>query len=155
MELKTDRSKIAKVDRSRKRFDFTGFLQLIRNTQPKYWQLWLGLFLGLIATSAQLAVPKLAQGLINDLKHSLNTQLLATVVILFLLSALISATSGALLGIFGENVVARLRERLWKKLVRLPVSYFDSVKTGEMTSRLVNDSTQIKDLRWPRHYCNW
>ncbi|MCF6165075.1 Multidrug resistance ABC transporter ATP-binding and permease protein [Furfurilactobacillus rossiae] len=146
MELRTDRSKIAKVDRSRKRFDFTGFLQLIRNTQPKYWQLWLGLFLGLIATSAQLAVPKLAQGLINDLKHSLNTQLLATVVILFLLSALISATSGALLGIFGENVVARLRERLWKKLVRLPVSYFDSVKTGEMTSRLVNDSTQIKDL---------
>jgi ABC-type multidrug transport system, ATPase and permease components len=32
------------------------------------------------------------------------------------------------------------------KLVRLRVSYFDSVKTGEMTSRLVNDSTQIKDL---------
>lgn len=30
--------------------------------------------------------------------------------------------------------------------MRLPVSYYDDVKTGEMTSRLVNDSTQIKDL---------
>ncbi len=65
---------------------------------------------------------------------------------LFLISAVISALSGTLLGVFGENVVANLRGTLWHKLVRLPVRYFDNVKTGEMTSRLVNDSTQIKDL---------
>ncbi|WP_020089338.1 ABC transporter ATP-binding protein [Levilactobacillus parabrevis] len=128
------------------KFDFKGFLHLIRQTKPKYWQLWIGLTLGLIATGAQLAVPKLAQSLINGLGHALNQPLLIGVVILFVVSAAVSAVSGALLGFFGENVVARLRSNLWQKLVRLRVSYFDNVKTGEMTSRLVNDTMQIKNL---------
>lgn len=128
------------------KFDFRGFLNLIRRTRPKYWQLWTGLFLGLIATAAQLAVPKFAQSIINGLKQGFNQQLVIWIVILFIASAAISAVSGALLGFFGENVVAKLREVLWQKLVRLKVAYFDDVKTGEMTSRLVNDSTQIKNL---------
>lgn len=128
------------------KFDFRGFLTLIRQTKPRYWQLWLGLLLGLIATGAQLAAPKFAQTLINQFSHGINRPLLLGIIGLFVSSALISAASGALLGIFGENVVANLRATLWQKLVRLKVSYFDSVKTGEMTSRLVNDSTQIKDL---------
>ncbi|WP_125763600.1 ABC transporter ATP-binding protein [Levilactobacillus mulengensis] len=128
------------------KFDIKGFLHLIRQTKPKYWQLWVGLFLGLLATGAQLAVPKLAQSLINGLGHALNKPMLIMVIVLFIVSAVVSAISGALLGFFGENVVARLRETLWQKLVRLRVSYFDNVKTGEMTSRLVNDTMQIKNL---------
>ncbi len=131
---------------TRGKFDLKGFLHLIRQTAPKYWQLWIGLGLGLLATGAQLMVPKFAQTLINGFSHGVNQQLLIGVIGLFLISAVISAVSGTLLGIFGENVVANLRTTLWHRLVRLPVSYFDDVKTGEMTSRLVNDSTQIKDL---------
>ncbi|KRO07818.1 multidrug abc transporter, atp-binding and permease protein [Lactiplantibacillus xiangfangensis] len=131
---------------TRGKFDMKGFLHLIRQTAPKYWQLWIGLGLGLLATGAQLMVPKFAQTLINGFSHGVNQQLLVGVIGLFLISAVISAVSGTLLGIFGENVVANLRTTLWHRLVRLPVSYFDDVKTGEMTSRLVNDSTQIKDL---------
>ncbi|WP_338211255.1 ABC transporter ATP-binding protein [Lactiplantibacillus paraxiangfangensis] len=131
---------------ARGKFDLKGFLHLIRQTAPKYWQLWIGLGLGLLATGAQLMVPKFAQTLINGFSHGVNQQLLIGVIGLFLISAVISAVSGTLLGIFGENVVANLRTTLWHRLVRLPVSYFDDVKTGEMTSRLVNDSTQIKDL---------
>jgi len=130
----------------RGKFDFRGFLHLIRQTKPKYWQLWIGLLLGMLATGAQLVVPKFAQTLINQFSHGINRQLLVLLIGLFVLSAVISAISGSLLGIFGENVVANLRATLWQKLVRLRVSYFDNVKTGEMTSRLVNDSTQIKDL---------
>ncbi len=59
---------------------------------------------------------------------------------------MISAGSGAVLGFFGEDVVAKLRNKLWAKLLVLPVSYFDTTKSGEITSRLVNDSTQVKDL---------
>ncbi|QAR75113.1 ABC transporter ATP-binding protein [Lactiplantibacillus plantarum] len=128
------------------KFDLKQFLQLIRHASPRYWQLWLDLALGLLATGAQLMVPKFAQTLINGFSHGVNQTLLIGVIGLFLISAVISALSGSLLGIFGENVVANLRGTLWHKLVRLPVRYFDNVKTGEMTSRLVNDSTQIKDL---------
>lgn len=131
---------------ARGKFDLKGFLRLIRQTGPKYWQLWVGLALGLAATGAQLMVPKFAQTLINGFSHGVNQTLLVGVIGLFLVSAVISAVSGTLLGVFGENVVANLRSTLWHRLIRLPVSYFDDVKTGEMTSRLVNDSTQIKDL---------
>lgn len=141
-----ERRMTASSTATRGKFDMKGFLHLIRQTAPKYWQLWIGLGLGLLATGAQLMVPKFAQTLINGFSHGVNQQLLVGVIGLFLISAVISAVSGTLLGIFGENVVANLRTTLWHRLVRLPVSYFDDVKTGEMTSRLVNDSTQIKDL---------
>ena len=56
------------------------------------------------------------------------------------------ALSGLILGIFGEDVVAKLRKTLWQKLLHLPVKYFDNTKTGEISSRLVNDTSQVKNL---------
>lgn len=131
---------------SRSAFDFKGFFGLIRSVKPRFWQLWMGLALGLIATVMQLMVPKVAQTLINQLGHHVDMALVAGVLVLFIVSAIISAVSGTTLGVFGENVVAKLRDFLWDKILRLPVSYFDDHKAGEVSSRLVNDSTQVKDL---------
>lgn len=128
------------------KFDMKSFMRLIRQTKPAYWQLGLGLGLGVIATGIQLAVPHFAGDLINGFGKSIDKTLLVSVIGIFILSAVISALSGTVLGIFGENVVSRLRNTLWDKLIRLRVAYFDETKAGEMTSRLINDSTQIKDL---------
>ena len=127
-------------------FNFKSFLSLITHIRPRYWQLSLGLGLGVIATLAQLAVPQFATGLINQLGKNMNIGLGFLVIGLFILSAVISAVSGSALGFFGEDVVANLRRELWSKLLRLPVSYFDEQKAGEISSRLINDSTQVKDL---------
>lgn len=132
--------------KNKSKFRIKGFLRLIAQIKPKYWQLGVGLLLGMIATGMQLAVPKFAKDLINQLGHHLNTQLVIGVILLFVASALISAFSGAILGFFGENVVYKLRGKLWQKLLVLPVNYYDETKSGEITSRLVNDSTQVKDL---------
>lgn len=132
--------------KNKSKFKIKGVLQLIAQIKPKYWQLGVGLLLGMIATGMQLAVPKFAKDLINQLGHHLNTQLVIGVILLFVASALISAFSGAILGFFGENVVYKLRGKLWQKLLVLPVNYYDETKSGEITSRLVNDSTQVKDL---------
>ncbi|TGE84064.1 ABC transporter ATP-binding protein [Weissella confusa] len=128
------------------KFDMKAIMRLIRQTKPTYWQLGLGLGLGVIATGIQLAVPHFAGDLINGFGKSIDKTLLVSVIGMFILSAVISALSGTVLGIFGENVVSRLRNTLWDKLIRLRVAYFDETKAGEMTSRLINDSTQIKDL---------
>lgn len=132
--------------KNKSKFKIKGFLRLIAQIKPKYWQLGVGLLLGMIATGMQLAVPKFAKDLINQLGHHLNTQLVIGVILLFVASALISAFSGAILGFFGENVVYKLRGKLWQKLLVLPVNYYDETKSGEITSQLVNDSTQVKDL---------
>lgn len=127
-------------------FNFKSFINLIRQTKPKYWQLWAGLGLGLIATTVQLLVPKVVQSMVNNFSKGVSGVLISGVIALFIISALVNALSGTLLGFFGENVVANLRKLLWNKILRFPVNYFDNVKTGTLTSRLVNDSDQIKNL---------
>ena len=135
-----------RVAPSKSQFSFKDFLGLIKDTKPKYWQLFVGLALGLVATGVQLAVPSYAKQLINSFSKQFNIYMLVGIVVLFILSAVISAASGSLLGFFGEDVIQKLRNNIWRKLLHLRVSYFDNVKSGEMTSRLVNDPTQIKDL---------
>lgn len=105
----------------------------------------MGILLGFISTGANLFVPQLAQKLINNFKSISPTLAILTVVI-FIAGLITSALSGLLLGIFGENVVSKLRKQLWQKLLKMPVKYFDDVKTGEISSRLVNDTSQVKDL---------
>src|SRR5699024_7931319 len=46
----------------------------------------------------------------------------------------------------GQKIVAKLRENMWLKLTRLPVSYFDKTSSGETVSRVVNDTSIVKDL---------
>lgn len=105
----------------------------------------MGILLGFISTGANLFVPQLAQKLINNFKSISPTLAILTVVI-FIAGLITSALSGLLLGIFGENVVSKLRKQLWQKLLKIPVKYFDDVKTGEISSRLVNDTSQVKNL---------
>ena len=133
------------VENSKEKFKFSSFFNLVGQTHPHYWQLILGTILGLIATAANLFVPQLAQKLINNFKN-ISSTLIVIAIIVFIGGLLISALSGLILGIFGENVVANLRKKLWQKLLHLPVSYFDNTKTGEISSRLVNDTSQVKNL---------
>lgn len=105
----------------------------------------MGILLGFISMGANLFVPQLAQKLINNFK-SISLTLTILTVVIFIAGLITSALSGLLLGIFGENVVSKLRKQLWQKLLKMPVKYFDDVKTGEISSRLVNDTSQVKDL---------
>ena len=130
---------------NRNKFSFRSFFSLINQLHPQYIKLFVGILLGFISAGANLFVPQLAQKLINNFKSISPTLAILTVVI-FIAGLITSALSGLLLGIFGENVISKLRKQLWQKLLKMPVKYFDDVKTGEISSRLVNDTSQVKDL---------
>lgn len=129
----------------RNKFNFREFFSLINQLHPQYTKLIVGILLGFVSTGANLFVPQLAQKLINDFRH-ISLTLAVLTVIIFIAGLITSAFSGVLLGIFGENVVAKLRKKLWQKLLKMPVKYFYNVKTGEISSRLVNDTSQVKEL---------
>lgn len=133
------------MDRKQNNFSFKDFFSLINQIHPKYWQLIVGIILGFISTGASLFVPQLAQRLINNFKH-ISTNLVVITAIIFIGGLIVGALSSLILGIFGEDVVAKLRKTLWQKLLHLPVKYFDNTKTGEISSRLVNDTSQVKNL---------
>jgi ATP-binding cassette subfamily B protein AbcA/BmrA len=134
------------VRRDGTKFSMRQFLSLIATTKPKYSLLALGVALLVASSSVQIYVPQLASSLVNGFAKGIDYQLLAKVVLLFVASALVSALGGTVLGIFGENVIQNLRKNVWNKLTTLRVKYFDTVKAGEASSRLVNDTSQVKQL---------
>lgn len=128
------------------RFSLKEFLSLIKQTKPRYPLLAMGMILLAGSSDVQVYVPKLAANLVNHFQEGIDYALLGRVVGMFVFSAVISAIGGTVLGIFGENVIQNMRKRLWNKLTILKVTYFDSVKAGEMSSRVTNDTTQVKQL---------
>lgn len=128
------------------KFSLKEFMGLIKQTKPKYSLLGIGMVLLAGSSAVQVYVPKLAADLVNDFQKGIDYNLLLKVVGLFILSAVVSAIGGTVLGIFGENVIQNMRKRLWTKLTTLKVAYFDSVKAGEMSSRVTNDTSQVKQL---------
>ncbi|NFV14091.1 ABC transporter ATP-binding protein [Clostridium sporogenes] len=128
------------------KFSFRQFAKLITTTKPKYYLLVIGVIFLIISSSVQIYVPKLAASLVNNFSKGMDYSLLLKVVLLFIASAIVSAIGGTILGVFGENVIQNLRKTLWIKLTTLKVKYFDTVKAGEISSRLVNDTMQVKQL---------
>src|SRR5699024_2020538 len=60
--------------------------------------------------------------------------------------AIVNGISVYLLTAVGQRIVASLRDKMWVKLIRLPVKYFDKTASGNIVSRVVNDTNIVKDL---------
>lgn len=123
------------------------FIQLILSTKIPKAALMIGLTASIITTLAGLVVPMLTKNLVDGFSiASLSMPLLIAIGVAFVVQAIISGVSIYLLAVVGQRIVASLRERMWLKLVRLPVGYYDQNSSGETVSRVVNDTSIVKDL---------
>ncbi len=60
---------------------------------------------------------------------------------------LCSAAAGQVVyAVLGQNVIERVRQRMVRHLVALPVPYFDRVTSGGMMTRVVNDANSLTDF---------
>ncbi len=123
------------------------FLRLIMSVNPKKSRFAIGLFLSLLTSGASLIVPQLTKGLIDTSKLAqIDKRMLIVLVLAFVAQLAFGAIGSFLLRYVGESAVKTLREKLWSHLLQMPVGYYDDHKSGESSSRLVNDTTVIKDL---------
>lgn len=123
------------------------FIRLITSVNPKKTLFGVGLFLSLLTSGASLIVPQLTKGLIDTSKLAqIDKAMLAVLVLAFVAQLAFGAIGSFLLRYVGESAVKTLREKLWGHLLQMPVGYYDDHKSGESSSRLVNDTTVIKDL---------
>lgn len=123
------------------------FLKLIVSTKIPKLALTLGLIASVITTLAGLVVPILTKELVDGFSvASLSIPLIIGIGVAFIAQAIISGIGTYLLSSVGQKVVARLRERMWLKITRLPVSYFDKGTSGETVSRIVNDTSIVREL---------
>jgi ATP-binding cassette, subfamily B, bacterial AbcA/BmrA len=123
------------------------FISLILSTKIPKLALGIGLSASLITTLTGLLVPVLTKNLVDGFSvASLSIPLIIGIGVAFIVQAIISGISIYLLSFVGQKIVARLRERMWVKLIRLPVSFFDQQSSGETVSRVVNDTSVVRAL---------
>ncbi|ERN55084.1 ABC transporter ATP-binding protein/permease [Alkalihalophilus marmarensis] len=123
------------------------FISLILSTKIPKLALTLGLVGSLITTLVGLSIPLLTRELVDGFSvESLSVWLIILIGVVFILQAVTDGLSMYLLAYAGQKIVAALREKMWFKLLRLPVNYFDKKTSGESVSRVVNDTGIVKDL---------
>lgn len=123
------------------------FLRLIRETRPSKWILITALSLSIISTLVGLIIPMFTKTLVDSFTiESFSGSQIAGLVIAFVTQTIAAGLSIYMLNYVGQQIVANLRDRLWKKLLVLPVSYYDNNRTGETISRMTNDTGVVKGL---------
>ena len=123
------------------------FVKLIQETKPSKRMLIIALVLSLGATVVSLIIPMFTKGLVDGFTmSSLKPAQIVSLAVAFVIQTIASGISIYLLNVIGQKVVSSLRDRLWKKLLVLPVSFYDQNRTGETISRVTNDTGIVKSM---------
>lgn len=122
------------------------FRKLWTLTNPPLGIFLTALFLSLVNTGISLTIPLFMKQLLDSFSNGLPPGLIFKVILLFIVQIVTSAFSLYLLAQIGQSVVERLRTAIWRKFIRLPVSYYDQNRSGEMVSRITNDTTIVMNL---------
>ena len=136
------------------RLDLTQARRLFSFTRPYRWRLFAGVVAVIIASGFQLAFPLLTRDLFNNAFGTIGSggaaaslnRIALVLIAIFLLQAGFNFMRVYLLGLVGEGVVADLRKALYGHLLGLSVSFFETRKTGEITSRLTSDISTVQGL---------
>ncbi|WP_053228036.1 ABC transporter ATP-binding protein [Spirochaeta cellobiosiphila] len=128
-------------------FTIKRFWALIAKSKPSIGLFSIAIFLSLVTSLTSLVVPILTKGLIDGFSLSnIKTYQIILLVLAFIAQIGLSVLAAYLLTIVGQRIVSGLRKLLWKKQLHLPVSFFDNHISGDMVSRMTNDTAIIKDL---------
>ncbi|HKY97181.1 MAG TPA: ABC transporter ATP-binding protein [Gemmatimonadaceae bacterium] len=112
--------------------------------------LTVGLILMVVNRLSGLVLPASSKYVIDEVLAKGRADLLMWVALGTVVAVLISAaTSYALsqvVSIAAQEAIAEMRMRVQKHVLHLPVSYFDSTKTGVLISRIMSDAEGVRNL---------
>ncbi len=114
------------------------------------YRLAVGFALMGIGRLAGLVLPASSKYLIDEVvakgRGELLVPLAAAAGLATLLQASTSYALSQLLGVTAQRAITDMRRDLHRHILRLPISYFDSVKSGELISRIMSDAEGIRNL---------
>jgi subfamily B ATP-binding cassette protein MsbA len=114
------------------------------------YRLAIGLLLMLVNRAAAMVLPASTKFVIDEIIGHRRSDLLWLVALAAGGATLIqSATSFAMsqvLGVAAQKAITDMRRTVQEHVMRLPVSYFDSTKTGVLISRIMSDAEGIRNL---------
>ncbi len=110
----------------------------------------IGLILIIFRSLAGLVLPYASKSLIDDVIPSKDMQALTTLLIVVCIAILIQALTSfsltRLLSVEAQHLISLLRASVQKKLLKLPISFFDNNKSGALVSRVMTDVEGVRNL---------
>lgn len=82
----------------------------------------------------------------SDEKMSNVNTYMALSLIIFFAGTVAGFLRGAIFGVIGERMVARIRIQLYTSVLKQDIAFFDTHKSGELISRLSNDTTLLQNI---------
>ena len=109
-----------------------------------------GLFLIIIRSLSGLVLPYASKSLIDDIIPSKDMDGLILLLIIVCSALLFQSISSfsltRILGVEAQHLISILRAKVHKKLLTLPVSFFDNNKSGALVSRVMTDVEGVRNL---------
>lgn len=117
---------------------------------PRRKLLSVGLVLILISRAASLVLPGAVKYIVDDVISGgdlgLLPWILAAVGVAILVQSVTSYSLVKLLSVEAQFLISELRARVQRHVLHLPLSYFDSTKTGTLVSRVMTDAEGVRNL---------
>ena len=109
-----------------------------------------GLFLVVLNRLSGLVLPYSTKYLVDDVLGQGQFDLLYPLLGGLLVAVIIQAASAylltLLLSVEAQHLIAQLRSQVQRHVLTLPVRFFDSMKTGELVSRIMDDVEGVRNL---------
>ncbi|WP_411279372.1 ABC transporter ATP-binding protein [Gemmatimonas sp.] len=109
-----------------------------------------GLVLMLISRAAGFVLPYSTKMVLDEVLPNRDIQLLGYIALAGLAATIVQSITGYALSqvvsVAAQQAIARLREEVQGHLIRLPVKFFDSTKSGVLVSRVMSDPEGIRNL---------
>ncbi|MGE0932289.1 ABC transporter ATP-binding protein [Peijinzhouia sedimentorum] len=109
-----------------------------------------GLFLIIISRLSGLVLPYASKLLMDEVIPEGDLEMLKWLIIAVVIAIVVqSVTSFALtqiLSVEAQNLIAKLRAKVQRHIIQLPIRFFDNTKTGELVSRIMSDVEGVRNL---------
>jgi len=117
---------------------------------PRRNLVFLGLILIVIRSLAGFVVPIQSKVFIDDVIPSKDLDKLYSLIIIVISAILIQAITAFLLtrilSVQAQYLISELRAQVQKKVIALPISFFDNTKSGALVSRIMSDVEGVRNL---------
>ncbi|MFZ6750665.1 ABC transporter ATP-binding protein [Undibacterium sp. Ren11W] len=125
---------------------------LLNSAQPEKRHVWLGILFLVLAAGLEAVGPLLGKAFIDNylLPHQMDNSMVLLLLLSFVLTGWIATWLRYLqlvrLAGVAMRSVRRLREQVYAHVLRLPMAFFDKAITGQLVSRVTNDTEAVKNL---------
>jgi subfamily B ATP-binding cassette protein MsbA len=117
---------------------------------PKRKLVFIGLVLIVVSRLASLVAPLKIKSLLDDVIPNKDYDLLYNLLFIVGLAILVQAITSFLLtrilSVQAQFLISELRAQVQKKVLSLPISFFDNTKSGALVSRIMSDVEGVRNL---------